>query len=91
MASKILAFGVPSVLAVGGALTASSLLASASNDESTGQPTTSGTAKQGSVFDFNATFLGQTLSYKKDQVVASVKEVSKEIKHTGTKIAEGSK
>jgi hypothetical protein len=92
MASRVIAYGVPSVLALGGALTASSLLASSQNDESPHSRTSpNGTVSQGSLFDFNATFLGQTLSYKKTQVVATVKEVGKELKQAGAKVVEGSK
>lgn len=92
MASKFLTIGVPSALAVGGALTASTLLTSTSNDNKTeSSPAPGAKVSQGSVFDFNANFLGQTLSYKKNQVVATVKEVGKEIKETGVKVAEGSK
>lgn len=91
MASKILAFGVPAI-ALGGALTATTLLVSASNrDGANGQSHSDSTAAPGSLFDFNATFLGQTLSYKKSQVVATVKEVGKEIKQTGANVVEGSK
>ncbi len=93
MASRVIAFGVPSALALlGGAITASSLLASSQKDESSNSQTSpNGTVSQGSVFDFTATFLGQTLSYKKDQVVATVKEVGKELKQAGAKAIEGSK
>ena len=92
MASRALAIGVPSVLALGGALTASSLLTSTSDDGTMkDRPTAKAATSQGSVFDFNATFLGQTLSYKKNQVVANVKEVGKEIKQATAKVAEGSK
>jgi len=91
MASRIIAFGVPSALALGGALTASSMFASSQKDESPNSRTSKKSpASQGSVFDFNATFLGQTLSYKKDQVVATVREVGKELKQTGSKVIEGS-
>lgn len=92
MASRVIAYGVPSALALGGALTASSLLAGSRNDESPNNQTSpNGTVSQGSVFDFNATFLGQTLSYKKNKVVAAVKEVGKELKQAGAKVVEGSK
>lgn len=96
MASRVIAYGVPSALALGGALTASSLLASSQKDEShSNQTSVSGTLSQGSAFDFNATFLGQTLSYKKNQVIATVKEVGKEVgkelKQAGAKVVEGSK
>lgn len=96
MASRVIAYGVPSALALGGALTASSLFASSQNDESRHNRTSvNGTLSQGSAFDFNATFLGQTLSYKKNQVVATVKEVGKEVgkelKQAGAKVVEGSK
>ena len=92
MASRVLAFGVSSVLVLGGALTASSLLAGTEKDgKSNSQTAPSDTAPQGSAFDFNATFFGQTLSYKKNQVVAKVKEVGKEIKEAGAKVVEGPK
>lgn len=92
MASRAIVYGVPSALALGGALTASSLLASNQNDESPNTRTSpNGAVSQGSVFDFNATFLGQTLSYKKNRVVESVKEVGKELKQAGHKVVEGSK
>jgi len=70
----------------------SSLLASTQNDEGhNGRTSPTGVVSQGSAFDFNATFLGQTLSYKKNQVVATVKEVGKELKQAGVKVVEGSK
>lgn len=92
MTSRAIVYGVPSALALGGALTASSLLASNQNDESPNSRTSpNGAVSQGSVFDFNATFLGQTLSYKKNRVVETVKEVGKELKQAGAKVIEGSK
>ncbi|KAL8954388.1 MAG: hypothetical protein Q9183_007151 [Haloplaca sp. 2 TL-2023] len=81
MASRILALGVPSALVVGGAITA---LSSSSTDDQKSVADTP--TPQGSPFDFNATFFGQTLSYKKNQVVAKAKEVGNEIKQTGAKV-----
>ncbi|KAL8729275.1 MAG: hypothetical protein Q9181_005066 [Wetmoreana brouardii] len=92
MASRILTFGVPSALALGGALTASALLSNTQEaDKAHTQPSPNGTAPQGSPFDFSATFMGQTLSYKKNQVVAKVKEVGKDIHQTSAKVVETSK
>lgn len=92
MALRVITYGIPSALALGGAFTASTLLASdQSNESSNNRTPASGTISQGSVFDFNATFLGQTLSYKKNQVVSTVKEVGKEIKQASAKAIEGSK
>ncbi|KAL8814145.1 MAG: hypothetical protein Q9191_008570, partial [Dirinaria sp. TL-2023a] len=49
--------------------------------------------QQGSAFDFSLTFMGETLSYKKNQVVSVAKEVGKEIKDgaAGAAAAAGSK
>ncbi|KAL9586752.1 MAG: hypothetical protein Q9212_000698 [Teloschistes hypoglaucus] len=101
MASKILTVGIPSALAVGGAaITASSLLASSSprdaaaaDKKPAGQQAHPKIPGRGSVFDFHANFLGQTLSYQKDQIVATVKKVGDEIAQTSAKVvgAEGSK
>ncbi|KAL8702216.1 MAG: hypothetical protein Q9201_004520 [Fulgogasparrea decipioides] len=92
MASRVLAFGVPSALALGGALTASSLLSNTQEaDKVHTQPSPNGTAPQSSPFDFSVAFMGQTLSYKKNQVVAKVKEVGKDIQQTSAKVAETSK
>ncbi|KAI4201921.1 MAG: hypothetical protein LQ350_002968 [Teloschistes chrysophthalmus] len=99
MASKLLTVGIPSALAVGGAaITASSLLAgtdaaAAAEKKPDGQQAHPKTPGGGSVFDFHATFLGQTLSYKKSQVVATVKKVGDEIAQTSAKVVgvEGSK
>ncbi|KAL8642798.1 MAG: hypothetical protein Q9228_000537 [Teloschistes exilis] len=102
MASKLLTVGIPSALAVGGATIAvSSMLASSSpqyaaaaaEKKPDGQKSHATTPGGGSVFDFHANFLGQTLSYKKNQVVATVKKVGDEIAQTSAKVvgAEGSK
>ncbi|KAI4107773.1 MAG: hypothetical protein L6R37_001459 [Teloschistes peruensis] len=102
MASKLLTVGIPSALAVGGATIAiSSMLASSSPQDAAaaaekkpdGQKSHATTPGRGSVFDFHANFLGQTLSYKKNQVVATVKKVGDEIAQTSAKVvgAEGSK
>ncbi|KAI4255567.1 MAG: hypothetical protein LQ352_002511 [Teloschistes flavicans] len=102
MASKLITLGIPSALAISGAaIAASSLLASSSSSsppdtaaekKPSGQQHTT-TPGGGSVFDFHANFLGQTLSYKKNQVVATVKKVGDEIAQTSAKVVggEGSK
>ncbi|KAL8867929.1 MAG: hypothetical protein Q9174_005339, partial [Haloplaca sp. 1 TL-2023] len=87
MASRVLAFGVPSALVVGGAITAFS--SSSANETEIQKSAVNTPTSQGSPFDFNATFFGQTLSYKKTQVVAKAKEFGNEIKQTGAKIIEG--
>ena len=71
MSSRLLTLGAPSALALAGA--GASLLAMNNTKE----------PGQGSAFDFNLNFMGETLSYKKNQVVSAAKEVGKEIKEGG--------
>lgn len=83
MASRLLTYGAPSALALAGA----SLMVA--NKDTTSS--SSNTAPKGSPFDFNLTFMGETLSYKKNQVVSTVKEVGKEIKEGTSKAVGGTK
>lgn len=71
MTSRVIAYGVPSALVLAGA----SFYAANQSTSTNSSP-----------FDFNLTFMGETLSYKKNVVVEKVKEVGKEIKGAGEKV-----